>query len=227
MTEAPRETTNYLFHLEWGVYSHGYEIVEPNAPKGYNKRNKLLGLSTQYRFDRSIKAIKRTGYTIYNPFIDYPDMARKFSKIRIRSGMANEQDVLMFTTKYGLLGLNNSRGTKEESLKDWCNAIVPFKYVFDCIENGSEQDALYYYNGIDNSPEMTVKIPWDTARYFMLEPNSLLGAMWLMLGKEISLGAQYRICEREGCPEVFRKWGKRRFCSNACKQSDYRSKLSK
>ncbi len=66
---------------------------------------------------------------------------------------------------------------------------------------------------------------------FRFEPRSLLGAIWLQATQAANEGLQHRVCARDGCRKVIavaRSVGARsdaRFCSDACKSRDYRSRV--
>lgn len=201
-----RKTENYLFKLAWAVDPAGYVIDEAGAIKPkHGKRWKK-----------------------YDPF-QRPGMglARTFSRIPVRGGSLDRKRVFAFANDYGLLGINQSYGVEKEDLEAWRDAVLSLRSIFDAIDKGKSEDALYYFNGSGKAPLMRLNIPIEKEirkRSLELTPETLYGAMWLMAANELSLGTQHQKCKAPGCAEYFPRRRNKKFCSDSCKMAAHRAK---
>ena len=219
-----------LFNMKWVVARDGYKIGHPNAPKNLNQRKYILGLTSQYRFEKEIVS-KTKEWRHYNPFeVRGGSVAREFASIPLIDEEPDEDAVIQFANSYGLLGLGLKDGTNEESLSEWKEKLLMFKAVFSDIDEDGAPFAGSSFNLMEIMPRMRLKISpgerkWN--RSLEINPSTLYGAMWLMVANEITMGIQMKPCQRDGCRKWFSRRSNKKYCSDKCRVYGNRSASKK
>ena len=129
------------------------------------------------------------------------------------------EHVQAFANKYGLL-LDAGETNKPESLETWQQWILNMRAAVDLFNSGNDAHKL----------ERMIETFLDVKPVFenhqlTLMPANLLSALWLQLALAVHGKKKYRRCAWCGLP--FHATAKqlkpeRVFCSNSCRQHDYR-----
>jgi len=216
-----------LFELEWSVCKAGYKIAYATAPipKMVTKKY-ILGLDGE-RYHDEISPLTEGRVRKYNPFIEHPGLPKEFSCIPFDGDRKklNEEAVLKFAGRYGLLGIHHPNEKYPESLDDWYEYVILFSQIYFLIKMGSSNHAQMLFNNFGPSPKFNVTIcdaPIKRHRFLEIKPTNLLGAMWMMLANDIGKGCDLQSCQNPGCGIWFNRKSNKRFCSDACKMAWHR-----
>ena len=220
MSSKNSETS--IFNMAWPRNKVGYQMVAPKITKKH-----VFGL-TDTPLCTSV-APKSDDWEVYNPFVNCNGMAREFAHIHYtENDEVNKQQALNFATKYGLLGLNQSNGKSEESLKDWNEKIFWLRGVFTLFDSGEQDRAESMFNEFSFSPQVALTIPRNKKSYhksLVIQPTSLYAAIWIQASQEVVGGKKREKCAIQDCHNWFLERGNKLTCSNACRIM--KSRLSK
>jgi hypothetical protein len=165
--------------------------------------------------------------TVYNPF-DYTALFMDFANIKdsdVRGdGSITDDAMIEFANRYGLLfHFDNSmpRSKNENTVQAWKYHIVRMARNIQLWHSGQTKKALEY-----PEPYLNLRARIDPfTSNLELWTDSLISAMYMQLAQAVSGNKKYRQCawcksSFEITPRIART--NRMFCSNACKQADYR-----
>ena len=195
-----------LFHFDWVVDQHGYELVkrESNKSHGTTAIHELLAQDGCWTI-RSKGGPPRA----YRPLEDHQGMFRQFASLKV-----DPDAVMEFVNKFGFLGV----GADEEDLETWYGAIEYIAPVVHLIDEGILREAM----------SMRIDNPALKRARLQITPTNLLGAMWLQLGGEITHGTKFKTCRM--CPTWYpvgpgtNNRVTREYCSNRCRTAWNRPK---
>lgn len=198
------------FHFDWPLHTDGYEIESVELMAG------LLS-TTKWRKVKFIVPIGKET-EIYQPLKEYSGLFQTFAGCG-----TSEKEILDFANRYGLLfaGDNN--------LASWRGHIKPMRMAVEAWKSGKNERKLSTV--IETALKGNVDLRFDPVTLqYQLWPKDLLTAMWAQFADAITGDKIYKSCEWCGTPfeinpRIARK--NRIFCSNACKQADYRDRRSK
>jgi endogenous inhibitor of DNA gyrase (YacG/DUF329 family) len=205
-----RKMNNYeLFRFEWPVSVDGYQIEKVEVIGAG-----LLGTETGETTECVYAIGKET--EIYEPLKQYTGLFYDFSETE-----QNKTGILEFANRYGLL----KHGPNE--LDMWMRHIELMRRVINAWHSGAKIKGLIKV--INIAMEVDARIDPETLEVHFW-PRDLLSALWIQFGLAVSGQKQYRKCAWCGSafeisPRVART--NRLFCSNACKQADYRDRAKR
>ena len=151
---------------------------------------------------------------VYTPLEKYTGLFITFAETGTQS-----EEILLFANKYGLLIDDGQRGISEE-LQFWRHWILNMKAAVELFHLGNDAHKL------ERMIETFIDVkPVFENHKLALMPSNLLTAMWLQLAMAVDGKKQYRRCA--WCELPFHATTKqlkpeRVFCSNSCRQHDYR-----
>ena len=148
---------------------------------------------------------------IYNP-LDHSGLFYDFAKIQ-----QTEAGVLEFANKYGLL-----RTAGPNYMEQWITHIKVMNALIDSMK--SDKHSKQALNTIETQMQVVPKFDPGTLNIHFW-PVSLLAAMYLQFALAVRGNKTYKQCAWCGTtfeitPRIARS--NRVFCSNACKQAEYR-----
>ena len=167
------------------------------------------------------------GYTSYNPF-DYPTLFLEFASLKTShttNTSINEDALLEFANRYGLL-FNyyplSPESPNRNTVKEWREHVAYMDFSVKLWEKGQISEALHtiYFNNVTLDAELNSKTD-----DLELRCDSLLSALYLQNYFAIKGNKTFNKCAWCGAwfeilPPATRNT--RKFCSNACKQAEYR-----
>lgn len=215
-----------LFDITWIVNEGGYEISRANMPKDSTIREMIF---SDYRAVDLIVPCKDK-WKKYNPFESGLGIAKEFSCIPfdLKTKQIDESAAIQFANRYGLLGLNHSNGKGGEPLNEWADMIILFWEIFNLIDKNLHEAARTVFNNFGPKPQLKLSISTGDRKWLRsleITPTSLYGAMWIMVANAITKGTQLQECKMLGCGKWVPIRSNKKYCSDACKQSFYRSQL--
>jgi endogenous inhibitor of DNA gyrase (YacG/DUF329 family) len=200
---------NYeLFRFKWPVSTGGYEIETARVTSGLLDVD--TGKTVEYIYPIGEETIE------YEPLREYTGLFHDFAGTeRTKPG------ILEFANQYGLL----VNGPME--VKTWKRHIEIMGRTIEAWHSGASIKKIV--DLINTAMFVDPRIDPSTYEVHFW-PRDLLSAMWIQFGLAVGGKRQYRKCAWCGStfeisPRIART--NRIFCSNACKQADYRERAKR
>jgi endogenous inhibitor of DNA gyrase (YacG/DUF329 family) len=182
--------------FEWAVYSDGYTIIDKVLlhPMGGEKLT-------------------------YWPMRNHSGLFLAFSELE-----ATDDAILDFANQYGLL-----IEEKDDDLSIWPEAIHAMKTAVGLWQSGNENEQGFLDLLINKFIEGNIQPHFArfTTPKLQFRPDTLYTALWLQLALAINDNKTFRYCAWCGTPfELSPTTARtnRLFCSNSCKQAEYRER---
>lgn len=199
--------TQDLFEFNWAVDNDGYEVGESDGQPGVLVIRGKGGPVGGYRFSKI-----------------HDGLFRRFAALPL-----NADSIVTFANEYGLLYQPSANW---ELYSDWIGAIQEMSALASAIDDGRNKDVWSLFNSGRISPIFHARIRPNELlpkkSEFLLQPASLMSAMWLQIADQSTKGTSFKQCAM--CPTWF-PYGpgtgvkpSKVSCSGKCRQALKRKK---